>query len=344
MTSKRITTGWRGFSTAKETAYGTAATVDTALNFEGSPTDIAINEAKTNEEEITGLNEPDQHEILNWKLEGTHAQRAMPHNVALLGALAMGKVTSDQPDNVNAPNTYRHWIERDITNVALPSITLVEYDGIAKKQYLGIYGKSLKLSGERGDFLKMEAAFGGMGKEEASAIAKPTVVVESYLRYGDANLTRGGSLSGTVAGGNLAVGGSPTSFQADLKSFEYTVENNAVPLYEMGDNTGYVTRVERGDRFTHSLSAVLEMQDDTHKTGLTAGTEYVLNIPIIGGLIEDVQKYTVELIFPRVVYKEAKKDRDGHVMTVNADFQILEDSTYGSVIMIIINKQTGYLT
>lgn len=343
MASKRITTGWRGFSLARETSYGNAATVDTAFNFEGSPTDIEINDFQTNEDEITGLNEPDRFEILNWKLQGTHSQRAMPHNLGLLGALVLGKVSTDQPDSLNAPNTFRHWIERDLGNVDLPSVTMVEYDGIGKKQYPGVYVKAMKLSGTRGGFLKMEGSFGGMGREDTSAIAKPAVVSESYLRYGDVRFSRGGSLTGTVAAGTLAVGAGGVSFDADLKTFEYSVANNALPIYAMGDESGYVTRVERGDRFTQSLSAVLEMQDDSHKTGLVSGSEYVLHIPIVGGIIEDTQRYTVELILPRVVYKEAKKDRDGHVVVVNAEFQILEDSTYGSVILKIINKQTGYL-
>ena len=66
MTTKRITSGWRGLSIAKETAYGTAATVDTAFNFEGAPTDVELNEAQTDLEEVTGSNEAIKHEILNW--------------------------------------------------------------------------------------------------------------------------------------------------------------------------------------------------------------------------------------------------------------------------------------
>ncbi len=347
MTTKRITSGWRGLSIAKESAYGSAATVDTAFNFEGAPTDVELNEAQTDLEEVTGSNEAIKHEILNWKLDGSHIQRAMPHNLAWFLGAVMGKVTSDQPNVGPDPTVYRHYFERDLVNVALPSFTLVEFDGIAKKQFTGIFGKTLKISGERTDFVKMEAGFGGMGKEESSAIAKPTVVAESYLRYGDVAFTRGGSLSGSVAGGDLAVGGSPTAFKADLRSFEWTIDNQAIPVYEMGDSSGYVTRVERGDSFSHDLKAVIEMQDDAHKTGLINGTEYVLNIPIVGGMIpggSGTLNFTCDLIFPKVVYREAKKDRDGEMVIVNADFQVLEDSTYGTVIVKIVNEQSAYLS
>ena len=323
------------------------AGLSTAFNFEGPITDVQPNEVQTDENETTGLNEPSIQEILNWKLDGSHQQRAMPHNLAYFLALVMGKITTDQPDNTNDPNVYRHFIERDLANITLPSVTMVEYDGIANKRYSGMFGKSLKMSGSRGDFVKLEAQFGGMGKEEPNSDSKPAVVGESYLRYGDVNFTRGGSLSGTVAGGDLAVVGSPTSFKADLQSFEWTMDNQAKSFYEMGDSTGYVTRAERGDRFQQSLSAVLEMQDDSHKTGLVNGTEYVMHIPVTGTVIAggtDSFNYSCDLIFPKIVYKEAKKDRDGEVVTVNAEFQILEDTTYGSVIIKVINEQTGYLS
>jgi hypothetical protein len=347
MTTKRITTGWRGLSIAKETTTGTPATVDTAFHFEGPPVDIEINEAQTDENEITGLNEPGTHEILNWKLEGAHTQRATPHNLAYFLAAVMGKVTTQTPDGTNDPSVRRHWVERDLANVQLPTVTLIEFDGIAQKRFPGTFVKSVKVNGERNDFLKIEAQLGGMGKEESVSISKPSVVAESYLRYGDVEFTRGGSLSGSVASGDLAVGGSPVSFKGDLRSFSWTIDNQAVPVYEMGDNTGYVSRIERGERFSQELSAVFEMQDDTHKTGLINGTQYVLNIPITGSVISGGSgsfNYSANLIFPKVVYREAKKDRDGHALIVNAEFQVLEDATYGSAIVKVINEQTGYLT
>ncbi len=346
MTTKRITTGWRGFSTAKEVSYGTPTGISTAFNFEGPITDVQPNEVQTDENETTGLNEPSIQEVLNWKLDGTHQQRAMPHNMAYFLALVMGKVTTDQPDDVNDPTVYRHFMERDLANITLPSVTLVEYDGIANKRFTGLFGKSVKISGSRGDFVKLEAQFGGMGKEEPNADSKPTVIGESYLRYGDVNFNRGGSLSGSVAGGDLAVVGSPTSFKADLLSFDWTMDNQVKTFYEMGDSSGYVTRAERGDRFQQTLNATLEMQDDSHKSGLVNGTEYVFHIPVTGAVIAGGSgsfNYSCDLIFPKVVYKEAKKDRDGEVLTVNAEFQVLEDTTYGSVIVKVINEQTGYL-
>ncbi|MBI5427261.1 MAG: hypothetical protein HZA02_03155 [Nitrospinae bacterium] len=343
--TKRISGGWRAFSLAKESAYGTPATANSSMNFEGPPSDVAPNEALTDETEVTGYVEATKREILNWNLEGRHKQRALPHNIAFFAALVLGKATTDQPDAVNDPAVYRHWIERDIAGVALPSVTMVEFDGVAQKRYAGIFGKSLKLQGRRGKFLEMEAVFGGMGKEETSAIARPASATESYLRYGDVEFVRGGALSGTVSAGTLAATGG-TSFKAVLRSFEYSVGNGAEPIYQMGDNSGFVSRVERGNRWSQGLGAEFEMTDDAHKTALRDGAEYVLSIPIVGSAISGGSgnlKYAVELIFPKAVYKEARKDRDGDVAIVKAEFQVLEDPAYGSAIVKIVNKQTGYL-
>lgn len=347
MSTKRISTGWRGFSIAKEASFGSPTPVDTAFNFEGPPTDIEINRSETDQDEITGLNEPGTHEVLNWKLDGVHRQRATPHNLAYFLAGVMGKVTTQTPDAGNDPTVRRHWIERELNASALPSVTLIEFDGIAQKRFSGIFMKSVKLTGTRNDFIKIEAQMGGMGKEESSAISKPNVVAESYLRYGDVEFTRGGSLSGSVAGGDLLLTGSPQSFKADLRSFVWSIDNQAEPVYEMGDNSGFVSRAERGDRFTHDLSCVFEMQGDAHKTALVNGTEYVLNIPIIGGVIpggSGAFNFKANLIFPRVVYREAKKSVDGQTLIVNSEFQVLDDSTYGSAIVAITNEQSGYLT
>lgn len=148
------------------------------------------------------------------------------------------------------------------------------------------------------------------------------------------------------AAATFAVGSAPTSFAAKLQSFEYGVSTDPRPIYEVGDNSGYVSRVDRGEKWNHSLSAILEMVDDTHKTALVNGTEYVLSIPIVGSVISGGSgnlNYEAELIFPRVVYREARKDLDGDVVVVNADFEVMEDTTFGSVIFRVQNKQAAYL-
>ncbi|MCH8157793.1 MAG: hypothetical protein IID18_08620 [Nitrospinae bacterium] len=345
MSTKRINAGWRAFSLAKETAYGTAqSTIDQLLHFEGAPADVTINNQETNENEITGLTDISSREIITYGLGFQHAQRMLPHNAALFLALAMGKVTSDQPDNANAPNTYRHYIERDLAAPELKSVTMIENDGSEQKIYPGIFCKGITLSGERDAFCKIEADLGGSGEESTDATGQPSQVTESYLRFGDVTVNRGGSFSGTVAAGTLAHGGSPTDLSAKVRSFSYKLENQANPVYEMGDQSKYVSRVERGRRWTHELNLQFELEDGIHHTGLTQGTEYAMSIPIVGSLIEDTFNYRCTLYFPKVAYREAGKSEDDGMLLVDAVFEVMEDATYGSVIVELHNKVTAYLT
>jgi len=114
----------------------------------------------------------------------------------------------------------------------------------------------------------------------------------------------------------------------------------------MGDGSGFVSRVEMGDRFQNELTAELEMQDDTHKSALLSGAPFVLNIPVTGSVIPGgtgAFNFLCDIVFPRVVYREAKKDVDDQALVVKAGFQVLEDPVYGSVIDKVVNEQPGYL-
>ncbi len=347
MAIKHIVSGWRGFSKGKETSYGTVKTVDTLLNFKGQPADVKVKDQVMNEDEISGFSEATTRTILTKSLELTHEQRAMPHNLALFMALCMGKITTDQPDNVNDPAAYRHYLERDLTTVDLKSVTMVENDGVQQKQYPGIFCKSVEIKGDREGFVEMTAEIMGNGGQSNNAESKPSAEAESYLRYGDMTFKRGGSLSGTVAAQSLAVGGSPVDLSSKLRSFSYKIDNLARPIYEIGDQTKQVSRAERGRRWEHTLNCQFEVEDTSHHDAMLAGTQYILHIPIIGDVIgggSGDENYRCELYFPIVEYLETPKTYDDNgILIVDANFQVLEDSTYGSVIAEIHNKVVSYL-
>lgn len=344
---KHIASGWRGFSITKETPYGTAETINTLLYFKGQPADVKAGNQITNEDEITGFSEPTTRDILTKMLEFSHEQRSMPHNLALFLALCGGKVTTDQQNVTTNPNAYRHYIERDLTAVDLPSVTMIENDGVQQKKYPGIICKSLEVRGEREGFVEVTAECKGNGAESNDASAKPSAEAESYLRYGDVTLTRGGAITGTVALGTLAVGSSPTDLSAKLRSFNYRIDNLAQPIYEIGDQTKQVSRMERGRRWEHTLNCQLEIEDTSHHDAMLAGTQYVLHIPIVGGVIgggDGSLNYRCELYFPLVEYMESPKSYDDRgILIVDAVFKVLEDATFGSVIAEIHNKVPAYL-
>ncbi len=331
---KSIIGGWRGFSLLKQADIATAQPVNTRLNFEGDPMEPETDQHWVNDNEVTGELLPTKHRLLTKKLAGKHKTKAFPHLVGLFASMAMGK---DTPTVVGTTTAYQHKLEIDKTVVELPTRTMVENDGDTQHRYPGVACVGFTLSGQRGGFVEFEADLVGRGSEEVDATVKPVHVDETYLAYGDVTLTKGGVYDGTeVTGG--------ASLNASLKSFKLAFKNNGKGVYIMGDSSGLVGSIRRGQKYEVDFEAELELEDQSHRTDLLAGTEFVLALPIVGGIANDTAKYTVEVILPRVIYREAKKGVDDGILKLAAKFGVLADATYGGLILNVINlQQASYL-
>lgn len=340
--AKTNQTGWRGFSSAKETAQGTAQTVDFTLKFEGEPLDREPDATYKNDNEITGHRTATEHEIIRYKLDGGHKQKLMPQNAALFLAQAMGDITSSQPDGTGAPNTWEHVITylNAQTGIVLPTRTMYERDGISDKTYPGVACKSVKISAKRGDFCELEAELVGLGLETIAAIdtlTRPTRILESYLRYGQVTIRKGGTWSNvtkTITGG--------TDIVAKVKNFNFSFDNGAKPEFFFGETSDAASEIRSGRVLDVSLDADIEIDDETHKTDLEAGTEFSLVIPITGTLCEGTYYYTVELLFPRVKYDMAKKASADGLMQVGSKLVLLADPD-NAVYVRVINKKETFL-
>lgn len=328
---KSITGGWRAFSALVQANISTAKPASTTFNFEGEPMEPEPDTQFVNDNEVTGELMPTLHRLLNMKFAGKHKSKAFPHLVGLFASMAMGK---DTPAMVGATMAYKHKIEIEKTVTELPYRSLVENDGLAQFLYTGVACVGFSLSGQRGGFVEFEADLVGSGSETADATAKPARVAESYLAYGDIKLTRGGTYDGaSVTGG--------TDLSAQLKDFKVAFKNNGKAVYLCGDSSGYAGQIRRGEKYEVELEANIELEDQTHRAALLAGTELVMAIPIVGGTANGVAKYTVELVFPRVVYREAKKGVDEGWLKAGSKFQVLVDPTYGAFILNVINLQAA---
>ncbi len=330
---KMINGAWRAFSMLQQADIGTQKPVNTTFYFEGEPMEPEV-DVKLNEDEITGEFMPTKHRILTRKFAGKHKQKAFPHLVGMFASMVMGKDTSAV---VGASTAYKHKLEIDKDMVALPYRTMVEFDGLKQTAYPGVACVGFQISGKRGEFVEFEADLIGSGSEADDATVKPDRVDESYMTYGDAKLYTGG-----VFDGDLVAGG--TDLSAKVIDFSAALKNNGKAKYLMGDSSGNAGRVQRGLTFAADLKAKLELEDQTHRAALLAGTEMVLRIPIVGGVANGASNYTIELIFPRVIYRAAKKGVDDGNLVVNADFAVLSDPTYGPLVIHVINlQQASYL-
>lgn len=328
---KSIIGAWRGFSLTKQADINTAAAVNTLLYFEGEPMEPEPDTVYVNDGEVTGELLPTVSQLLNRKFTGKHKSKAFPHLVALFASQAMGK---DTPTVVGATTAYKHKLEIDKTVVELPLRTMIENDGNSQSRFLGVGCTGFTISGQRGGHVDFEADLIGSGAEAADATAKPARVAESYLTYADTKLIRGGTFDGTAVTGGVEL-------SAPLMSFKFGFKNNGAGKHLFGDASGNYGSIRRGSKYEVELEMELELEDSSHRTALLAGTEYVFSIPMVGGTANGAAKYTVEAIFPRVVYREAKKGVDDGTLKLAAKFNVLSDPSYGGFILNIINLQSA---
>ena len=345
MSLKKTFTGWRDFSATEQTALDAPEALTSNHNYrpQGFMT-IEVADRQDNSDELNGFNQATDDEIVKLIGKGSHSRKLVPHEAAHLLGFCLGKVTQDQPDVANAPPTYRHWIERDLTRTTVPAFTLIEHNGATQNLYNAVVVKSVKIVGNDEGYCELDAEFMSRGDEVDNSEGKQSAVSgESYLKFGDVEFLRDGSLTGTVAAGTLAHG-SGTSLKGDMKSFELSIDNDVRPRYEFGSSGGLVSRFDMGKQFLMELSAQMEFQSDADQAAMSAGTEYVISIPLIGATIEDVQKYTVDLIFPKVIIESVEKSDDDGVLVSAIKYKVMEDATYGSFIVRVINKQQDYVT
>lgn len=346
MTTKRSADGWRAFSRTKEDPYKTAETVSASYHNEAGPAQVKVQDKITNESEQTGRRDATTLDIITKMLTATHQQRAFPDLCALAFASCLQKVTTDQPAVGTDPNTYRHYIERLLTSAGVElsaaAITMIEDDGVQQKEYAGCIFKSVELSTARGGFAQLVGEIVGSGNESNDSTSQPSAPSESYLLAGDLTINLGSGLTGTVAGGDLALSGG-SDISAKVRDFSYKVDNGAVPIYEIGDQTKEVTRFEQGARFAHELKMKIEMEATTYHDALLAETEYALYLPLVGSTIETNYNYTVALWFPQVQIMEVNKTVEDGIVVLDTDWMVQDDATLGSVIVEVLNQTSAYL-
>jgi Phage tail tube protein len=328
---KSMIGAWRGLSLMKQADIATAKPVDTLIYFTGDPIEPEPEQFYSNADEITGELLPTVHRLLTRKLAGKHKSKAYSHLVALFASMAMGKDTSTK---VGTTTAYKHKIEIDKSVVELPYRTMVENDGFAQFLYTGVACTGFQLTGQRGGFVEMEADLVGSASEANDVTAKPARVAESYLTYGDVKFLKGGIFDGTQVTGGTELSGS-------LLDFTVAMKNNGKGAYLMGDNSGRVGRIQRGDKYNVDFKAKFELEDQNHRTDFLAETEFVGYLPLVGGIANGTAKYGVEIIFPRLAYKAAKKGADSGTLTVSAEFEVLSDPAYGPFVMFVTNLQAA---
>jgi hypothetical protein len=166
----------------------------------------------------------------------------------------------------------------------------------------------------------------------------PARVTEPPLRVSDFSVNFGGKWDGSAIQGGHAM-------SAEISSLEWTINNALTPEFVPGGGTSaYANRALRDGR-TQTLTLDRDFRDWIIGQKLDDPTDYFVLYAIAeGSEYEAGHNYTVEIIFPKVGIIADERGLEGKRLSERASFQILEDDTYGSVIINVKNKVATYAT
>ena len=162
----------------------------------------------------------------------------------------------------------------------------------------------------------------------------PSRVMEPPLRVSNMQVLLNAKYDGSaVTGGH--------DIATDLKGLEHTVTNGVEQIFTPGGTGEYADGMRRATR-EQKLTVNKGFRDFLLQQHLKDNDELVVYVLLEGVEFEAGHKYQVELIFPKVGILAAPISVDGRVHAEAGDLQVLEDTTYGSVIAKVKNKVAAY--
>jgi len=170
--------------------------------------------------------------------------------------------------------------------------------------------------------------------DEAAWCTFPSRVNETPLRVAEMTLTVGGTWSGSAFAGGRAV-------QSEMKTCEWSFNNNMEIQFVPGGGGAYASMALRGGR-QQKIKLDREFREFILQQRIEDNETFGLYILAQGDLYDETHHYQVEIIFPKVAVLTAPISVDGKRLGEAGDLQVLEDDTYGSVIVKVKNLQATY--
>jgi len=169
---------------------------------------------------------------------------------------------------------------------------------------------------------------------ESGWMTFPSRINETPLRVSEMTLTVGGKWNGTTFLGGR-------DLQAELKSIDWTFNNSLKVEFVPGAGGTYASRGIREGR-SQKLKLNREFREYIMQQHMDDNDTLGLYILVEGAIYDSPHKYQAEFIFPKVGVLAAPVSVDGKRLAEAGDLQVLEDSTYGSVIVKVKNLQITY--
>jgi len=304
--------------------------------------------------EVTGKEHGYTQEITQYGFEATYKEtHAKPNSLAGLAALILGAISSTQDGAFTA---YKHLITPVPIGTALPSMHVEHLKGGLQYKYTGVMGQSLKLLGEAGGYVNMEAALLGSGTRAVSATAFAAAITESWLKLSSMKIwVESGAeiditaMASRVQGAENISSGTPDDMGTVLKNFDFTWNNNLTGQPGAGGD-GVLQGIDYGRRAAEMKLGFLQTSGD--ELAYYTGQEVVaIELNLKGAQIDTASPggemyYGLDLIIPRCKIKAAPLPQGGvdDDLTQEYDVEIFDDGTNSPVEIIVYNAQAAYMS
>ena len=328
------------FSTKKQTAYGTKlADVDLTLStpFKGPDVAVKTPTLETDADQAgRGQEFPESQEIERWDARLARSFDLTSLMAGWVAAFGLGAVTTTQPDQPGAPNTYDHQCRFMTNTFALPVTSIVEQpiSGAALKSlYRDLAIADFEISAETLGRLQLACNLVGSGFREDSTLSMPSVTAGSFLR---------------MRGVTFQVGptGSEVDISSRLKSFNLSVNNN--PLEDDGYFPGsglFRGRLEYGQRREVGLTFRMLVADAVERDHLEGNDYLKAIITAVGAVISTTYNHQIIITVPRLAYTAVPMGFEDGMAVYDIEANVFHDASSGYPLDITVRNTTvSYLS
>lgn len=170
--------------------------------------------------------------------------------------------------------------------------------------------------------------------ESASWMTFPARVSETPMRVAQMSVNLGGKWTGSAFSGGRII-------NSEVRSVEWNFNNNMDIEFVPGAGDAYAARSFRNGR-NQVLRLNREFREYILQQHIDDNDTFGFYMLAEGAVYGDPHKYTVEVIFPKVAVIESPINVDGKRLVEAGNLIVLEDGTYGSVIVNVKNLQAAY--
>lgn len=170
--------------------------------------------------------------------------------------------------------------------------------------------------------------------ESASWMTFPAKIEESPMRVSSTSLNFGGSWDGSAFTGGRTM-------TCSVKNIEWSFNNNGNVEFCFGAGGDYGGRFFRDAR-TQTVKVTRELRDMTMQQRLDNEETFGLHVQFEGAEFDTGENFTVDLVFPKLAFLSSPISVDGKRLSEAGECTVLEDDTYGSVIVVVKNEVDTY--